>query len=76
VSANLNDNPSLRGYKPVWEVGGRKPRLTAAQARFVRKAVMLRAKLTNRAMARKYGVDESTIGNYIAGRHKASPRVA
>lgn len=74
MSANLTENPNLRGYKRLWDVGGRKPRLTAAQARFVRKAVLLRAKLTNRAMARKYGVTESTIGNYIAGNHKASPR--
>lgn len=40
---------------------GRPQRLTEAEKRYIRKAFALRAKLTNRALARKLGVSTRTI---------------
>lgn len=42
--------------------------LTDAQARYVRKAVALRRKLTDKGLARKFGCSPETISNYAHGR--------
>ena len=45
----------------------RQPALTAVQARFIRKAAKLRRKLTNKALAAKYGLSETSMGKYTRG---------
>lgn len=42
--------------------------LTAAQARFVRRAVALRRKLATRNLAKRLNVSPSTIRDYASGR--------
>jgi hypothetical protein len=41
--------------------------LSAAQARFVRRAVQVRRQLCNKSLAVKYGVSENTIAKYGRG---------
>jgi DNA-binding XRE family transcriptional regulator len=41
--------------------------ITGWKLSYLRKAIRMRRKLTNRQLALKLGVCETTIGNYIAG---------
>ncbi len=47
-------------------------KLTAAQARYVRKAVVLRRKLMSKARALRFGVSPATIRDYANGRRGRS----
>ncbi len=49
---------------------GRIPCLTADQARYVRSCIRIRRSLTNKAIARKLGVSESTVNKYGHGLRK------
>jgi hypothetical protein len=45
-------------------------KLPPAAARFIRKAFRLRARLTNKALAHKFGVASHTITDYGRSQHK------
>lgn len=58
----------------LWVSGMRKlgkPRkLLPWQASFLRRAWRLRRKLTDKALAHRFGICETTVHTYIGGRHK------
>ena len=46
---------------------GAKPKLNAAQVRYLERAARVRRKLSNKALAAKFGLDQKTVRNYIQG---------
>lgn len=48
--------------------------LTPAQARYVRKAVQLRKRLTDKMLARRFNCSPETICNYAHGRRGVTTR--
>lgn len=56
-----NKDPRLRGKART---------KTEAEARYIRKAFALRRRLSNKALAKKFNLSESTVTTYGHGKHK------